>query len=76
MELLGFSKEVKEDIKKIKSSVSKNKFWAIYVLPNGKTEVAYDSSKTENFSQKINFFNDIKGMIGGEILEPKINNDI
>ena len=77
-QLLMFTKDVKEVVDEIKKRFSQSsKFWAIYVLPNGKTETVSSTKETEEFQRQVELFKATKKMVGGEILESeKKTNDI
>jgi hypothetical protein len=72
--LLFFTEDVVEKVIEVKKNLSGD--WAIYIFPNGKIEThCADENLKENktnsskiLTERISFFNQIKSMIGGEIL--------
>jgi hypothetical protein len=56
-------------IKNTKKTISKNKFWAIYILPNGKFE-SYTTNDSDLFFHKYQFFKGLEDTVGGILLSP------
>lgn len=66
--LLNFEEGVKKKILEDKNRISQNKYWAIYVLPNGTSESISNQELTEDFKEKLSMFVDAQKMFGGEVL--------
>jgi len=66
--LLNFEESVKKKILEDKNKISGNKYWAIYVLPNGTSESISNQELTEDFKEKLSMFVDAQKMFGGEVL--------
>jgi len=79
-ELISFEKSVRDKVKEIRISLSRSKYWAIYVLPNGEIETFYEChdypssiANSEIFKEKIKLFKQAEGMIGGKLLTSTIS---
>jgi hypothetical protein len=71
-DLIGFSEEIKEKVKSQVLELEKNKFWAMYVFPNGSMEYIVETdAKSIGFEEKSLFFKRIENMIGGKALFSK-----
>lgn len=66
-EKFNITDEQRANIKKIKADLSGKKFWAIYILPNGKFEYCFADDNKE-FIANYQFFLDMKRSIGGRVL--------
>ncbi len=64
--LFFFTEDVKKSLNKIKSDLSGA--WVIYVFPNGSMETFSEPQKSRVFTEKLNLFNEIRRMIGGETI--------
>jgi hypothetical protein len=68
-DLIGFSEDIKQKVKNQVLELQKNKFWAMYVFPNGSIEyIAEADTKSRLFEEKSLFFKRIENMIGGKAL--------
>lgn len=60
--------ELQNKVDRIKKKLSqKYKYWAIFVFPNGKIEVAIDNSLSEKFMNKLTMFDITLYYVGGSI---------
>lgn len=59
----------KLEIYKIKQEISKNKFWGIYILPNGGFEY-WGTDNNKQFIETYTFFNAMLNSVGGRLLSP------
>lgn len=66
---VNLTPEQKFEISNVKKDISKNKFWAIYILPNGKYEYCGTNNNAE-FLETYSFFNNMEHSIGGKLLSP------
>ena len=65
----GFTADVAERVERELLELKKNKFWAIYVFPNGSIELASEpEDKSDSFEEKSLFFKKMEQMIGGKAL--------
>lgn len=67
--------KTKSEVLNFKNTVSKNKFWAIYILPNG----SVDSIGTDNNKEFLDTYllwKDIHAAIGGKLLSPTQNKTV
>jgi hypothetical protein len=59
-----YGRDISNKIQNIYNNIVKNKFWNIYIYPNGQTDIiicdTYDS-----FIKKIDLIKDVKVMVGG-----------
>lgn len=67
LHLFGFAESVREKILKAREKISSNKYWAIYVLPNGMSESISNQELTEDFQDNLSLFVDTQKMFGGEV---------
>lgn len=68
LRLLFFSDDVKDLVEKTKNSISSNKYWGIYILPNGKIETFTGTDNAMSFAKEVDVFEKIKEELGGEII--------
>lgn len=69
IQLHMFSSEVTSSVLKIKSEIEKNKYWAIYTLPNGCSEFVYEqNSITDGLMETVEIFKQTEKLIGGKLL--------
>lgn len=64
--LLFFTQDVQNNLTEMKQSLSGA--WVIYIFPNGSMEAFSEPEKSDVFSEKLKFFNEIRQMIGGETI--------
>jgi hypothetical protein len=68
----GFTLDIAEKIEKAMEGLKENKFWAMYVFPNGNIESISESEvKSKSFEEKALFFKEMEKMVGGKALFSK-----
>lgn len=60
-----FSDEVQERVSSLLSDIAKNKYWVVYVAPNGYIDSVASSSKNEVFLHKKSLFERTYASVGG-----------
>lgn len=60
--------EVKIQIKQTHEQISKFKYWAMYVLPNGRQDIYYSNEETPEYKNKVSLYKESKELSGGIFL--------
>jgi hypothetical protein len=69
-EALGIKQWVmSEKVKDVIKHVSSNPYWAVYVLPSGQMDIATSLEQTEDFTEKINGYMEMRKTMGGTIFK-------
>ena len=68
----GFTDELQGRVDDIKKDVSKSRYWAILVLPNGNLESITSEHQNDKFDSDFKFFEECQAATGGVLLTSEV----